>query len=78
MKRYGSDEKLGLTTALAEEKFKTIEFNYFCRIREYGKNHLSEKKKTPWFVKLWHELTGMFSLLLWAGGVLCFIAFGLD
>ena len=48
------------------------------KILEIGKNVLSEKKKTPWYVKLIHELTSFFALLLWIGGGLCFLAFALD
>lgn len=42
-----------------------------------GPNKLPEKKKTPWYVNLIHELTTVFSLLLWAGGILAMIAYGL-
>jgi sodium/potassium-transporting ATPase subunit alpha len=60
-------KRVGLTQREAEERNK-IE----------GDNRLSEGKKEPWFVQLFHELTSFFSLLLWAGAILCFIAYGLD
>lgn len=39
---------------------------------------LSAREKDPWYVMLFHELTSFFALLLWAGSILCFIAYGLD
>jgi len=48
------------------------------RNKEFGDNTLSERKKDPWYVNLFHELTSFFALLLWLGSVLCFIAYGLD
>ena len=48
------------------------------RIKKHGLNTLSERKKTPWYMKLFHELTTFFSLMLWVGGILCFVAYGLD
>lgn len=47
-------------------------------MKEYGNNALTEKKATPWYVMLLHEFTGFFSLLLWFGGILCFIGYGMD
>lgn len=32
----------------------------------------------PWYCAFLHELTGFFSLLLWIGGFLCFIGFGIQ
>lgn len=48
------------------------------RNKEFGDNKLSEAVKTHWIIKLIEEWIAPFSLLLWAGGALCFIAFGLD
>ena len=59
--------KAGLTTSEAER-----------RHREDGANKLSEKKSTPWIVKLIHEWTSPFALMLWAGGLLCFLSYILD
>jgi sodium/potassium-transporting ATPase subunit alpha len=59
--------RIGMTTAEAEE-----------RIKRFGPNALSERKKTPWYMKLLHELTTFFSLMLWVGGILCFVAYALD
>lgn len=39
---------------------------------------LTEKKKDPWYAQLLHEVTSFFSLLVWAGAILCFIAYGID
>jgi sodium/potassium-transporting ATPase subunit alpha len=45
---------------------------------DQGDNVLSVKSQTPWYIKLLKELTSAFSLMLWAGSALCFIAYGLD
>ena len=47
------------------------------RKEKYGLNKLPEPKKTHWIVKLIHELTSVFSLLLWGGGLLALIAYAL-
>lgn len=57
----------GLTKAVVDQK-----------LQEYGKNSLSEKAPVPWFVKLFHELTTVFALLLWGSGILCLIVYGLS
>jgi sodium/potassium-transporting ATPase subunit alpha len=64
--RLGTDLEKGLTTEAGEAKLK-----------EWGKNSLTEKKKTPWYCKLIHEFTTVFSLLLWGGMVFAFIAYGI-
>ena len=38
---------------------------------------LSEKKAVPWFVKLFHELTSVFAMMMWVGSLLCFIVYGI-
>ena len=45
---------------------------------EFGKNILNEKETTPWYIKLLHELTSVFSLLIWTAGLLCLIVYGLS
>ena len=56
----------GLDTVQAAEVFKTA-----------GENTLTERGKVPAYVVFLHEQTGFFSLLLWLGAALCFIAYGL-
>jgi len=57
----------GLTSELAAAKHL-----------EWGDNALQKKDAIPWYVMFFHELTGFFSLLLWAGSFLCFIGFGIQ
>lgn len=38
---------------------------------------MTEKKATPWYIAFLKEMVGFFSLLLWAGSLLCFIGYGL-
>jgi sodium/potassium-transporting ATPase subunit alpha len=45
---------------------------------QLGDNALTERKGSPWYVKLIAEMTQFFSLLLWAGAGLCFVAYALD
>jgi sodium/potassium-transporting ATPase subunit alpha len=48
------------------------------RLLTYGKNELSEKKSLPWPIKLLLEFTGLFNYMLWAGAILCFIAYAIQ
>jgi sodium/potassium-transporting ATPase subunit alpha len=64
---YKTDVKEGLTDAEAE-----------VRIEQYGYNELTPPPTTPWWIQFIGHLTGFFSLLLWAAGILCFVAYGLD
>ena len=48
------------------------------RLLRYGPNALTPPKKPPMWYKLFMHLAGGFSLLLWAGAVLCFIVYGID
>lgn len=48
------------------------------KLHLFGPNVLSEKKTLPWPIKLLLEFTGLFNYLLWSGGILCFIGFGLQ
>lgn len=45
---------------------------------EYGLNQLTPAAKKSELVKFCEQLTGFFSLLLWSGGILCFIGYGLQ
>jgi sodium/potassium-transporting ATPase subunit alpha len=45
---------------------------------KYGNNALSKKEGTPWYCLLLKELTGPFALLLWVGGILNEIAYGIS
>jgi sodium/potassium-transporting ATPase subunit alpha len=46
--------------------------------REFGDNRLSEKKKTPWWIKLIEEMFQPFSCLLWIASLLCIILYASD
>ncbi len=46
--------------------------------RRDGPNQLEEKKGLPWYCMFAKEMTGFFSLLLWGGSLLCFVAYGID
>ncbi|POM62354.1 Sodium/potassium-transporting ATPase subunit alpha [Phytophthora palmivora] len=48
------------------------------RLEAEGLNRLTPPKQTPEIVKYIRELTGLFSLLLWVGGALCIIIYGLQ
>lgn len=67
VKRFGTDLKKGLTSQQAEEGF-----------HKYGPNKLSEKKRTPAWIKFLHEITNGFAIMMWVGMTLCWIAFGID
>jgi magnesium-transporting ATPase (P-type) len=65
--RLGTDRERGLTSEAANAKHA-----------EWGDNALQKKESTPWYIVFLHELTGFFSLLLWAGAFLCFIGYGIQ
>lgn len=65
-KKYNTDLTKGLDEAHALKV-----------LHEQGENKLTEKKKTPLWVKLIIELTNGFALMLWVGAALCFLAYGL-
>ena len=56
---------------LTEEKVKEI-------IARDGRNELSPPKQTPEWVKFCKNLFGGFSILLWIGAALCFIAYAIQ
>ncbi len=47
-------------------------------LQQLGDNMLTEKVGTPWYLLLLREFTGFFALLLWLGGILCMIGYGID
>lgn len=48
-------------------------------LEKYGKNKLTPPPVTPWWIKLLGNIFGgFFAMLLWAAGILCFIAFAAD
>lgn len=67
-KKYGTNVKEGLS----DDKAKEL-------LEKNGPNKLSPPPATPWYVKLFMEVFGgKFNILLWFGGILCFIAFAID
>lgn len=48
------------------------------RNEKYGPNAITPKPPVWWVYKAAAHILGGFSLLLWAGGILCFIVYGLD
>lgn len=69
--RYNLEEESIFTKGLTSESAKD-------RNLKEGDNVLTQKKLTPWWVKLIKEWTSPFGLLLWGGALLCFIAYALD
>jgi len=47
-------------------------------LAKYGPNALTPPKTTPEWVKFMQQLFGGFAGLLWFGGILCFVAYGVD
>jgi sodium/potassium-transporting ATPase subunit alpha len=45
---------------------------------KYGPNALTPPPVTPEWIKFLLTLFGGFAALLWTGGLLCFLAFGID
>jgi len=62
-----SDCKNGLTQAQADQSMLT-----------HGANRLTDKAAVPWYCLFIAEMTGIFSLLLWFGGFLCFFGFAIQ
>ena len=65
-KEFATDFEQGLTSGAAAKK-----------LSEIGPNQLTEKGKTPAYIVFLKEQTGFFSLLLWFGSLLCFIAYAI-
>ena len=65
--RLKTDPDRGLTSAQAKEY-----------LERDGPNALTPPKTTPEWVKFCRNLFGGFALLLWLGGILCFVAYGIQ
>ncbi|XP_065323072.1 sodium/potassium-transporting ATPase subunit alpha-B-like isoform X2 [Gordionus sp. m RMFG-2023] len=65
--RFGVDPIKGYSIAQAKEIFARD-----------GPNTLTPPRKTPEWVKFCNQLFGGFSMLLWAGAILCFVAYGIQ
>ena len=65
-KRYGTDMKVGLSEIIAED-----------RLLKEGENKLTEKEGMNAFVEYLHHMANFFAILMWAGSILCFIAYAL-
>ncbi|XP_061777127.1 sodium/potassium-transporting ATPase subunit alpha-2-like [Nerophis ophidion] len=66
-KRYGLSPTQGLTNAKAAEV-----------LARDGPNALTPPPTTPEWVKFCRQLFGGFSMLLWTGAILCFLAYGIQ
>merc|ERR1719506_2330169 len=66
-KEYGWSVSAGLTEANAARAFAA-----------FGPNRLTPPEKIPEWLKFILHLVGGFSLLLWAGSILCFIVYAID
>jgi len=67
----GCDLTTNIATGLTTEQYNAI---YAID----GDNALSPPKETPWYVLLFLSMIGGFNNLLWAGSILCFIAYGIQ
>ncbi|XP_077011980.1 potassium-transporting ATPase alpha chain 2 [Tamandua tetradactyla] len=65
--KYGTDIVTGLSSARAAEL-----------LARDGDNSLSPPKETPEIIKFLKQMVGGFSILLWIGAVLCWIAYGIQ
>lgn len=65
--RLGTNYEMGLTTERAQ-----------MVLARDGKNELTPPKTTPEWIKFCKQLFGGFSILLWIGALLCFIAYGIQ
>lgn len=65
--RLETDWNSGLSDAVAKE-----------RNERFGDNALTEKAKTPWWIKLAKEMLNWFAIMLWVGSGLCIMAYFLQ
>ncbi|XP_078415777.1 sodium/potassium-transporting ATPase subunit alpha [Cetorhinus maximus] len=65
--RYGTDLTRGLSNARAREV-----------LARDGPNALTPPPTTPEWIKFCRQLFGGFSILLWIGAILCFLAYGIQ
>ncbi|XP_053482710.1 sodium/potassium-transporting ATPase subunit alpha-1b [Ictalurus furcatus] len=65
-RKYGTDLSKGLTTTRAQEI-----------LARDGPNALTPPPTTPEWVKFCKQMFGGFSMLLWTGALLCFLAYGI-
>ncbi|XP_067896824.1 sodium/potassium-transporting ATPase subunit alpha [Heterodontus francisci] len=66
-RKYGTDLTRGLTNARAKEI-----------LARDGPNALTPPPTTPEWIKFCRQLFGGFSILLWIGALLCFLAYGIQ
>jgi len=66
-RRFNTDKDRGMSTKQAE-----------ANIEKYGLNELTPPPTTPEWVKFCQCLFSGFSLLLWFGAILCFVAYGIQ
>ncbi|XP_044044595.1 sodium/potassium-transporting ATPase subunit alpha-1 isoform X3 [Siniperca chuatsi] len=66
-RKYGTDLNNGLTSAKAAEI-----------LARDGPNALTPPPTTPEWVKFCKQMFGGFSMLLWTGAILCFLAYGIQ
>ena len=66
-KRWNTNVKTGLTDAQAKEN-----------LEKFGLNQLTPPPTTPEWVKFCQNLFSGFSMLLWIGAILCYIAYGIQ
>jgi len=66
-RRFNSDKDRGMSTKQAE-----------ANLEKFGLNQLTPPPTTPEWVKFCQCLFSGFSLLLWFGAILCFVAYGIQ
>ncbi|KAI4538854.1 hypothetical protein MG293_011121, partial [Ovis ammon polii] len=65
--KYGTNLITGLSSAQAAEL-----------LVQHGPNSLTPPKETPEIIKFLKQMVGGFSILLWIGAILCWIAYGIQ